>query len=119
VATDDPTDESGPNLTDDWEQSPDEVVWPKITGRRGDVERLTLIIYPAFFPFPTSPIDHEVLYRNHRAYAEQQFFDHYEMWEQCNTRNPTHLVVNGRLTEIRGRRLHRGGLTDVVSCLYL
>jgi hypothetical protein len=101
VATDDPTDQSGPNLIDNREQIPEEVVWPKITGRRGDDERLTLIVYPAFFPLPTSPINHEVLYKNHRAYAEQQFFDHYEMWEQCNKRNPTHLVVNGRVTEIR------------------
>lgn len=99
MATDDPTDLN--READDREQTSEEMVWPEITGSRGDAERLTLIIYPAMFPLPTSPIDHHVHYGNLRAFAEQTFSDHYEMWKQGNERTPTRLVVNERLTEIR------------------
>ena len=51
VAIDDPTEQSGLDREpDDREQSPEEVVWPEITGRDSNAERLTFTIYNAMLP---------------------------------------------------------------------
>ena len=51
---------------------------------------------------PNGPIDPQLLYKNCRAHAERAFSERYDTWEEHNRRDPTHLVICGEQTEIRG-----------------